>query len=369
MKTRILIVLVVLALVAGVVWRLQERDRPDERGGGDGAIPVRIAAVTVRDFPQVAELPGTVEAAQQVALVAQVDGTVLRQHVQEGDAVRAGDRLFTLDARPAEARMAQARAALAGARAEMTEAEKKLERLQPLLQSGYISRQEYDDAVLAREAARARAGTAQGELQAAQLDATYAQVRAPLAGRVGRIAVRQGSLVQAGGDALTTILAPGTLDVRASLAAQDWPALAAARARGRVRAEIYDDASGTAPLAAELVFADAQLDAATGTVPLKLRLAEAGSLLPGQGVRVRLFLGVAAGARVLPEAALQHAQQGDYVYVVRGGEAVRQPVQLLRRLDGEIALAGELREGEAVLTEIPKRLRAGSKVRPEGAAR
>ncbi len=366
MKTRIIVELLVLVLVlaAGVVWRLQQQGAPKDRvAGGDRAHAVRTVPVAVRDFPVVIELPGTVEAAQQVALAAQVGGTVLRRHVEEGDRVRAGQLLFTLDARPAQARIEQARAALAGARAEMAEAEKKLARLAPLQASGYISHQEYDDAVVALEAVRARAGTAEAEMRGAQLDVQYAQMRAPIAGRIGRIAVREGSLVQAGGDALTTILAPGALDVRGAVATQDWPALAAARARGRVEAEVFDDATDAAPLHAELVFADAQLDTVTGTVPVKLRLAGPGALLSGQGVRVRLFVGAEPDARVVPEAALQHGQQGDYVYVVRDGKAAVQPVRLLRRLDGEAALAGELRENEPVLTEIPKRLKAGSKVK------
>lgn len=364
MKARILVALVVLALAAGVVWRLQQQDASRDRAaGGDRAIAVRTVPVAVRDFPVVIELPGTVEAAQQVALVAQVGGAVLRQHVQEGGSVRAGQLLFSLDARPAQARIEQARAALAGARAEMAEAEKKLARLAPLQTSGYISRQEYDDAMVALEAVRARVGGAQAEMQGAQLDVRYAQMRAPIAGRIGRIAVREGSLVQAGGEALTTILAPGTLDVRAAVAEQDWPALAAARTRGRVEAEVFDATADAAPLRAELVFADAQLDVTTGTVPVKLRLADPGALLSGQGVRVRLFVGAEHGARVVPEAALQHGQQGDYVYVVRDGKAAMQPVHLLRRLGGEAALAGELHENEPVLTEIPKRLKAGSKVK------
>lgn len=364
MKTRILVALLVLALAAGVVWRLQQQSGPQERAsGGDRAIAVRTVPVAVRDFPIVIELPGTVEAAQQVALVAQVGGTVLRRHVVEGDNVHAGQLLFTLDARPAQARIEQARAALTGARVEMVEAEKKLARLAPLQASGYISHQEYDDAVLVLEAARARASTAEAGMRGAQLDIQYAQLRAPIAGRVGRIAVHEGSLVQAGGDVLTTILAPGTLDVRAAVAAQNWPALATARARGRVEAEVFDDTAQAVPQRAELVFTDAQLDAVTGTVPVKLRLAEPGALLSGQGVRVRLFVGAEPGARVVPEAALQHGQQGDYVYVVRSGKAAIQPVRLLRRLDGEVALAGDLHENEAVLTEIPKRLKAGSKVK------
>ena len=372
MKVRMLVTVIVLALIAGVVFRTQFAETGDGKQGGERALAVKTVPVAVRDFPRVIDLPGTLEAAQQVAIVAQASGTVLRQHVQEGAQVRAGEVLFTLDARPAQARIAQSQAALAGARAETAEAEQKLARLAPLMQPGYISRQEFDDAQVALETARARAGSVRAELEAARIDIGHAQIRSPIAGRVGRIAIRQGSLVQAGGEPLTMIVAPGALDVRAGLAEADWPQLAAARAAGRVMAEAYPDLLGAtgrpAPAArGELVFVDTQLDPATGAVPLKVRLeGSPGALLPGQGVRLRLLLGSLADVMVLPEAALQHGQDGTYVYVVRDGRAVVQPVRATHSLDGRQVVEGELQAGEAVLVEIPKRLKAGGKVTLEG---
>lgn len=369
MKLRILLFVIGLALVAGVVYRSHNPERAGDRNKGDRALSVKTVPLAVRDFPRVIDLPGTLEASQQVAIVAQVSGTVQQQHVQEGDSVRAGQALFSLDARPARARMAQSQAALTGARAEIVEAQKRLERLSPLMQSGYISRQEFDDVKLALETARARAGTAAAELEAARLDARYAQIRAPIAGRIGRIAVRPGSLVQAGGEPLTTLLAPGALDVRASVAQQDWPQLAAARAHGEVAAEIVAGADRSLRAQGELVFVDAQVDPVTGTVPIKVRLNAAPTgWLSGQGVQLRLLLGTEPNAKVIPEAALQHAQDGNYVYVVRAGKAVVQPVEKLRSLDGQQVVEGELREGEPVLIEIPQRLKAGSAVRLEGAS-
>lgn len=369
MKLRIFLILIVLATVAGVVYRIQHQESDDDkkRGGGDRAISVKTQLVEVRDFPRVIDLPGTLEAAQQVAIVSQLSGTVLKQHVQEGDAVRVGQVLFSLDGAPAQTRIAQSQAALGGARAETVEAESKLERLSPLMQSGYISRQEFDDAKLVLEAARARAGAARAELEAARLDARYAQIHAPIAGRVGRIGVRVGSLVQAGGTPLTTLLAPGALDVRASIAQQDWPQLAAARAQGKVMAEIAYAADPAVQAQGELVFVDAQIDPATGAVPIKLRLTGSPlALLSGQGVRVRLLLGVEPNAKVVPEAALQHAQDGAYVYVVRGGKAVAQTVKLIRSLDGEQVVEGGLQAGEPVVTEIPQRLKDGGAVKLAG---
>ncbi len=365
MKLRIFLVVIVLAIVAGVVYRIQNQESGGDkkRGGGDRALSVKTVPVAVRDFPRVIDLPGTLEAAQQVVIVSQLSGTVLKQHVQEGDAVRVGQVLFSLDGRPAQARIAQSQASLAGSRAEAAEAEKKVERLSPLTQSGYISRQEFDDARLVLESARARAGTARAELDAAQLDARYAQIRAPIAGRIGRINVRAGSLVQANGEPLTTLLAPGALDVRASIAQQDWPLLAAARAQGKVMADIAYAADASLNAQAELVFVDAQIDPATGAVPIKLRLVGAPpALLSGQGVRVRLLLGVEPNAKVVPEAALQHAQDGAYVYVVRDGKAVAQTVELIRSLDGEQVVEGKLQAGEPVVIEIPQRLKDGGAV-------
>lgn len=369
MTARILAAVVALALAGGVAYRVTHKEATDElRGDGLArALAVKTVPVEVRDFPIVIDVPGTLEAARQAVVSAQVGGVLLRQHVQEGDSVRAGQLLFTLDARAAQTRIAQSQASLAGARAETEEAEKKLARLEPLLASGYISRQEYDDAVLVREAARARAATARAELDAARLDVGYASIRAPFAGRVGRIAAKPGDLVAANA-ALVTLTQTGGLDARASVAQQDWPALDAARAAGQVAADIFHDAGNARVARGTLVFVDAQLDAASGAVPVKVRLADATSgLLPGQGVRVRLHVGVEPGARVVPEAALQHAQDGTYVYVVRDGKAVAQPVNVLRALDGAQAVEGALRAGEPVLVEIPQRLKAGSPVSLEGA--
>jgi len=373
MKVRMLVTVVVLALIAGVVVRTQFAETGDDKkGGGDRALAVKTVPVAVRDFPRVIDLPGTLEAAQQVAIVAQTSGTVLRQHVQEGAQVRAGETLFTLDARPAQARIAQSQAALTGARAETAEAAKKLERLAPLMKSGYISQQEFDDAQLTLESARARTGTASAELESARIDAQYAQIRAPIAGRVGRIAIRQGSLVQAGGEPLTTIVAPGALDVRSGLAEADWPQVIAARAAGKVMAEVRPDSLGAADpqataMQGELVFVDTQLDPATGAVPLKVRIeGSSGALMPGQGVRLRLMLGSLTNVKVLPEAALQQSQEGTYVYVVRDGRAVVQPVRATHSLDGLLVVEGELQAGESVLIEVPKRLKAGGKVTLEG---
>lgn len=377
MKARIVVLLVALALVAGVVFRMGGKEAgggPQGHGGEGRALAVKTVPVEVRDFPRVVELPGTLEAVRQAAVSARVGGALQKQYVQEGDSVREGQLLFDIDARAATARIGQGEASLAGARAEVAEAGKKLERLEPLMASGYISQQEYDDAVLAREAARTRVAAARAELDTARLDAGYAAIRAPFSGRVGRITVRPGDLVQAGA-ALTTLTQAGSLEARAGVAEQDWPALAAARAAGRVAADLFLG-PGAVPVArGELVFVDTQLDAASGAVPIKVRLAGTpAGLLPGQGVRVRLHLGVEAGARVVPEAALQHAQDGTYVYVVRDGKAVQQNVTVLRALDGLLALEGALRAGEAVLVEIPQRLKAGGAVRledakPEGAPR
>lgn len=367
MKSRILLILVALSIAGGIAYRVQLQDRDAAGGGGERILSVRTVPVAVRDFPRVIDLIGTLDAARQVAIVSQVGGTLVRQHVQEGDAVRSGQPLFSIDARPAEARIAQSRAALAGARAEAVEAEKKVERLAPLMQSGYISQQEFDDARLALEAARARASTARAELQAAQIDVQFAEIRAPIAGRVGRIDVRVGGLVQAGGDALTTLVAPGVLDVRASVAQQNWPELAAAHARGPVPGEVALNADPAVRARGELVFVDSQIDAATGAVPIKVRLTDApAAMLSGQGVKLRLHLGIEADAKVVPEAALQHAQEGSYVYVVRDGRAVLQRVVAVRSLDGERVVEGELAGGEPVLVEIPQRLKSGSKVSPEG---
>lgn len=372
MKARILAAVVALALGAGVSYRVLQQDAAESRKPpGEGrALGVKTVPVAVRDFPHVIDLPGTLEARQQATITSQVGGTLLKQHVREGESAKAGQPLFSLDARPAEASAAQNRASLAGAQAQLAEAEKKYERLKPLAPSGYISQQELDDARAALESARAGAGSARAALDAAQLEVQYAQIRAPFAGRVGRIPVKPGDRVQAGNTVLTTLTAPGALDARASVAQQDWPALNAARAQGPVRARVFRDLAATPLAEGELDFVDPQIDAASGAVQIKIGLrGDTSQLIAGQGVRLRLRLGAEPAARVVPEAAVQHGQDGTYVYVVRGGRATVQPVRVLRTLDGEVAVAGNLRAGEPVLVEIPQRLKAGGKVVLQGAGK
>lgn len=375
MKLRIVLGLIVIALIAGVIYRANEKPAPAEgrRGGGGsgGAISVRTVPVTLRNLPRVLDLPGTVDAAKQVAIVAQTSGVVQQQRVQEGQAVRAGELLFTLDARPLRALIDQHRATLAGAQAAERQAGRLVAQLAPLNAPGYISRKEFADAQLQQESARASAAAARAALQAAQLEWNNTQLRSPIAGRVGRINVQPGSLVQANAaEPLTTIIAPGALDVRASVAQQDWPQLAEARARGKVYAEIYTHDGKTPVARGELVFVDSQIDAATGAVAIKVRLsAPPPSLLSGQGVRMRLLLGDEIGVRVIPDSALQQAQEGSYVYVVRDDKAVLQRVTAVRTLDNNVVVDGKLAAGEPVLIEIPQRLKDGSKVQLEGAAR
>lgn len=370
MKVRLIVALVVMALVAGVAYRMQSKESASAtRGPGGGearALAVKTVPVSVRDFPIVMEVPGILEAARQAAISAQTGGVLLKQHVAEGEAVRAGQVLFSLDARPAQARMAQSQASLTGARAEIDEADKTLQRLTPLTESGYISRQEYDNALLARESARARVSSAQAALEAARLEADWAVIRAPFAGRVGRITVKPGDLVAAG-STLTVLTQAGTLDARASVASQDSAALAMARAQRTVTAELYVEGVNAPVAQGALEFIDTQVDAGSGAVPVKVRLANApAALLPGQSVRIRLTLGVEPDAKVIPEAALHHAQAGTYLYVVREGKAVLQAVEVVRALDGELAVAGTLVAGEPVLVEVPRRLRDGSDVTLEG---
>jgi RND family efflux transporter MFP subunit len=176
--------------------------------------------------------------------------------------------------------------------------------------------------------------------------------------------VQPGALVQAAGTPLTTVVAAGDLLVRASVAEQDWPLLAAARTAGRISAEVRDKHATEGLARGELVFIDNQIDPASGAVAIKVRLIDPPpSLLSGQALPLRLTLGVEPGARAVPDAAVQVGQNGSFVYVVRDGKAVAQAVQALRSLDGMTQIAGDVRAGEAVLVEIPKRLRDGSLVK------
>jgi RND family efflux transporter MFP subunit len=317
--------------------------------------PVSIAIARTRAVPLEMQASGFVVSEHVVQVRPQISGLLRRVFFTEGQAVRAGQRLFLIDPAPFEADLAAAGAARDSARAN-------LQRLQGLVEGHYVTPQDYINA-------RAAAGQADAAYRRAEINLSYTDIRASVTGRSGGLTTRTGNLV-APSDAtpLVTINQTRPIEVQFALAQQFLPRLWESMAQGAIPVAVLREDSREELDRGEVVFTDNAVNAGTGTLTLKARMPnEREQLWPGQYVDVRLQLGVEPRALTVPETAVQTGASGNYVYVVSGGEASRREVSVNRHA-GELAvIATGLSDGEQVVERVPAGLRPGMRVTRRGA--
>ena len=347
--------------------------------GGRGGPPSTVGVALARraDIPVLIEALGTVTPAANVTVRPQVSGVITQVLFKEGQMVKKGELIATIDPKPFEIALTQATGARLRDEAQLEAARVTLQRFQTLLQQDSIARQDVDtQAALVKQLEgtvtidRANEGTA-------RLNLGYARIVAPVAGRVGLRTIDAGNYIGAGdtnGVAVITQVAP--IDVEFSIPQDRVPDIQARVGEGAQLGVAAYDRSRTRRLdAGTFSTLDNQIDTTTGTVKAKARFANAdGTLFPNQFVNVRLLLRTISGAVVVPVTALRHGPNGDFVYVVNEDKTVN-----LRNVTrGEagvdnVVIASGLDVGEQVVTEGGDRLKDGARIqtsvdRPAGAA-
>lgn len=338
-------------------------------GGGGGGRPASAVSVTLvpavqRDLKVQVALTGSVTPLSSIDLKPQVTASVTQVHVREGQMVRAGDLLFSLDTRSDDANVARLKAQLAKDQATLAEARRQLQRSQVLVAQGFISQAGADANASAVETAQAVVAADQAAIDAARVTQGQARITAPQAGRVGAVAIYPGSVVKASDTTLLTITQLDPMDVAFSLPQRYLPdALAALKQGGtEVLASQPEAAANAAPLRGRLQFIDNAVDPASGTVKVKARFANPqATLWPGAFVKLTLTVRTIAQAVVVPQAALIQSARGTVVYVVADGKAQSRPVQLLHTEGGDAAVSG-VQPGEQVVLDGRQNLRPGSAV-------
>jgi membrane fusion protein (multidrug efflux system) len=323
--------------------------------------------------PLYVEAIGETRGNTEIEIRARVEGFVESVDYREGSLVAKGQRLYTLDARPFEARLAVARAGQAEAEAQLARARQDVARFEPLVAKNAISRQEYDTAVALEKAAAAALEAAKALVEQAEIDLSYTQVTAPEAGLAGRTEVYAGTLVGRGQSTLLThISRTDPIHVRFSFPEQDY--LAYARKRGRGVSDgteagppfelLLPDGS-LHPAPGKLVFIDRNVDAQTGTIMAEAEFANPGEILrPGQYVRVRVTVEHRAGAILVPQRAVSELQGVFSVMVLDESDTVEQRLVLPAERVGPLWVIGSgLKGGERVIVEGLQKVRPGMKVR------
>ena len=352
---------------------------PQGGGGGAPQAPpppeVGVVVVTPRAVGLVVELPGRLEASRIAQVRARAAGILQKIDFREGSDVKAGQRLFEIDAAPYRAAHDSAKAMLARAEANLTQAKALAERYQPLLEANAISKQEYVNATVAQKLAEAEVAAGKAAVQTAKINLDQATVTAPIGGRIGRALVTEGALVGQGEvTPLAVIQQIDPLYVNFTQSANDVLRLREAIASGRLKrapdgkavaVRVVLDELG-APVTGRLLFSDLTVDPGTGQITLRAEVPNPrGLLLPGLYVRVRLEEAQATDAILLPQQAVARANEGDTVKVVGAdGKVSSRNVRLGRSQGEDWVVLGGLEPGEQVMVDGFQKLRGPGPVKP-----
>ena len=322
--------------------------------------------------PQIRNV-GTIQPYVAVAVRAQVSGEITQVHFREGQDLKKGELLFTIDPRPYEAALAQAEAALARDRAQMENAQTDVKRYEDLVKKDYVTQQQYDSvkATAAATAATVRLNLA--SVERARLDVAYCSIRAPMDGRSGSIMVQAGNVVKANDAMLVSINQVAPIYLTFAVPERELPEIRRRQNAGRLSVEAEEPATGRLLGRGDLTFVDNTVDRATGTITLKATFSNADRVLwPGEFVNAVLTLATEANAIVAPTGAVQNGQQGTYAFVVKSDATVEsRPVTVARNAADGVVIAKGLAAGETVVTDGQLRLSPGAKIEvvtAEGAA-
>lgn len=361
---------VCLLVVVGGVYYGGERAPSGPMGKGKSAKknmgPAVVTTTTIKTGTLVApiEAVGVLEADTSVTLKARVDGQVSRVWFQEGQQVRQGETLFTLDNRGFEAQLRQAQANLERDRVLLAKAEQDLRRSRELASKDLATREKLDSlqSEVAALTATLTADQAQGEH--ARLMLGYATITSPIDGVAGDILAQLGNTVRQNDTTLVVINRIQPIQVRFSVPEKWLPKIQSQMHRGSLPVRVVWRGEGEVVENGEVVFINNTVDPTTGTLALKASLPNQGKrLLPGQFVRVTLAAGENSGLLV-PAQAVQFGQKGAYLYRVIGGEvAERQKVEVLAEHQEQMIIAGPVAAGDTVVLDGHLRVVVGEKLR------
>lgn len=327
--------------------------------GGSSAIAITTVPVVARDFPIVLQAIGSTTPVSSVDVRAQTSSVLSMVHVKEGQFVKAGDLLFTLDSRADEANVAKMQAQMAKDEASLADAKRQFARSKDLLAQNFISQGANDTSQAQLDAQLATVKADQAALDAARVSLSYSRVIAPGAGRVGMVNVYPGTTVQANLTSLATITQLDPIDVAFSVPQRHLADVLAALKSGNVPVTAKMP-EGKATLTGRLSFVDNAVDLATGTVKVKARYDNRDNLLwPGAFVNVSLTASVLKNVTVIPVSTIIETTKGQIVYIADKGKAALRPIKVLVSQGDDAAVTG-VQAGDRVVLEGRQNLRPDS---------
>ncbi len=327
-------------------------------------VPVITAQVELHDVPLQLKAIGNVEAFNNVSIKPLVGGTVLQVHFREGQDVRKGQLLFTIDPQPYQAALRQAEAILNKDRSNARNAEEQARRYATLFKEGIVTQEQYDQLKSSADSFAASVAADQAAVDNAKLMLTYCYIKSPIEGKTGNLVVDAGNVVKANETALVTINQIMPVNVSFTAPEREFPTLKRHIAAGDLKAIAIIPSDSSQEEVGTITFIDNNVDLATGAIRLKGTFANKQRLLwPGQFVNITITLAIMRNALVVPATAVQIGQQGQFVFVVTADSIVElRPVVPGINYGDLIVIEKGLKPGETVVTDGQMRLGPGAKV-------
>jgi len=364
-KKNVLLVALLVALAALAIWFVIKPAAV--KPGAPAAVPVRVVSVEQKDVPRFASGIGTVLSLHSVVIRPQIDGILTQLLVKEGQLVKKGDLLATIDDRSIRASLDQARAQLGESQAQLAVAQVNLKRYKLLSVDDGVSKQTYDQQQALVNQLKATAQGNQAAIDAAQVQLSYTQIRSPVSGRVGIRNVDEGNFLRTSdAEGLFTVTQIDPIAVEFSLPQQMLPTLQrliAAPDQALVKAYIgAEDTTGELLGEGRLSLIDNQINANTGTLRAKAEFNNAAQRLwPGQLVTLKIQTAIDKGALVVPPTVVQRGLEQHFVYRIKGDKVESVPVQMVYQ-DSDMQIIKGVNAGDQLVSDGQSRLKPGSSI-------
>jgi membrane fusion protein (multidrug efflux system) len=333
---------------------------------------VKVAPDVQRDVPIYVDVIGQTRGSTEIEVRARVEGFLESVDYREGSLVQKGQLLYTIDPRPFEASLSQAKGLQAESEAQLARATQDVVRYEPLVAKNAISRQDYETAVQLQRAAEASVEAARASVKRASLDLSFTRVLAPATGIAGRTEVYPGTLVGRGQSTLLTRISQvERIHVRVGVPEKDFIAYnrrgAERVARGEttpLKFEMVLSDGAVHPEKGELVFVDRAVEAETGTILVEVAFPNPGGVVrPGQFARVRVAIDEKKGAILVPQRSVSEMQGVYNVAVVKPDDTVElRMVKAAERVGNLWVIDAGLKAGDRVVVEGVQKVRSGLKV-------
>jgi multidrug efflux system membrane fusion protein len=316
-----------------------------------GSLPILIPAV------------GAVEAGAVVEIKARISGLLRAVHFTEGQDVRQGDLLFSIDSRDLEADLRSARANLERSRSHLAKAEEDKRRYDNLLSQGMVSRDQQESTATTLAALQAEIRSAEAAVEAAKVELSFAEIRSPITGRTGALQMDAGNMVKANADSPMVVISQvAPVNVRFSVPESHLGAIMAGQQAAALT--VTAKPAGAPAATGKLVFIDSSVDSRTGTIALKAQFPNTDrTLWPGQFTDVTLMAGTRNNVVLVPAQAVTPGAEGEFVYIIRPDSTVEyRLVKTGPRQDGHVVVESGLEGGEKIVLDGHLRLSPGATV-------